>query len=321
MKVGCPGLGSYTGLIKELGKFLNWEIIIPLPTEKSTELGNKYLASELMCLPAKVTLGTMIEACKQGATDLVMYDACGICRQKAYWILQQRVLRKLGYTATVHPVRLGLGTPNDLRAIDPSLSYWKSWVAFYKLIRWIFKYEEKEDGLEDTRQVKIGIVGEIYTILDPVVNRDLVKKIRKMGASVHSFLNFSYFISKKFHMRGWMNRADRELLNIAMKKSHEIFPKEIGGHGNEAITFTIYYALKKFDGVIHLMPFPCMPEATVAPVIDDISRDYSIPVMRLILDTQTAEAGLNTRLEAFVDILSRKKRQIKVGVVKSEPQG
>jgi len=309
MKIGCPSFGNYTSLIKKLGDYLGWDTITPPVSERTIELGSKYLASELMCLPAKSTLGSMIQACELGATDLIMYDACGICRQKAYWILQQRALRKLGYTATVHPVRLGLSTPNDLRAIDPSLSYWKSWVAFYKLIRWIFKHEEKEDGPEDTRQVKIGLVGEIYTILDPVVNRDLVRKLRNMGASVHSFLNFSYFISKKFHMRGWMNKVDRELLNIAMKKSHELFPKEIGGHGNESITFTIYYALKKFDGVIHLMPFPCMPEATVSPVIDDISRDYSIPVMRFILDTQTAEAGLNTRLEAFVDILSRKKNK------------
>jgi len=308
MKISCPPFGNYTPLIKELSDYLGWEFIIPAPpSEKSVALGTKHLASELMCLPAKSTLGSMIQACELGATDLIMFDSCGLCRQKAYWILQQRALRKLGYSATVHPVRLGLGTPRDIQAIDPSIPFWKAWCGFIKAIRWVFEHEKGAEVPNDS-QVKIGIVGEIYTVLEPAVNKNLIKKLEKMGASVHNFLTLSYFISEKFHLKGWMSHADREILQMAMRKSHEYFPLEIGGHGNEAITFAIYYALKKFDGVIHLLPFPCMPEATVSPVLDDISRDFGIPVMRLIIDTHTAEAGLDTRLEAFVDILERKNR-------------
>jgi len=313
MKISCPYFGNYTPLIKELSDYLGWEFISPpSPSEKSIDLGNKHLAAELMCLPAKVTLGSMIQACEKGATDLIMFDSCGLCRQKAYWILQQRALRKLGYNAIVHPIRLGWGTPKDIRAIDPRIPYWKVWWAFIKAIRWVFEHENRSEVqiLPDSNLVKIGIVGEIYTVLEPAVNKNLIKKIEKMGASIHNFLTLSYFISKKFHLRGWMNKGDREILKVAMKKSHEYFPTEIGGHGNEAITFTIYYALKKFDGVIHLLPFPCMPEATVAPVLDDISRDYNIPVMRLIIDTHSSEVALDTRLEAFIDILQRKKREL-----------
>lgn len=310
--ISCPYFGNYTPIIKQLGDYLNWEFILPPPpSDKSIELGNKYLASELMCLPAKSTLGSMIQACEQGATDLIMFDACGLCRQKAYWILQQRALRKLGYDATVHPIRLGINTPRDIRAIDPSVPYWKVWWAFVKVIHQIFEYERKVEVPVLEGQVKIGLVGEIYTILEVAVNRNLIKKLEKLGASVHNFVNLSYFVSKKFHLKGWMNKGDRETLKVAMRKSHEYFPKEIGGHGNEAITFTIYYGLKGFDGVLHILPFPCAPESTVASVVDDISRDYSIPVMRLIFDVHTAEAGLDTRLEAFVDVLKRKKAHSK----------
>lgn len=313
MKVSCPYFGNYTPIIKQFADYLNWEFLLPSPpSEKSIELGNKCLASELMCLPAKVTLGSMVEACKLGATDLIMFDSCGLCRQKAYWILQQRALRKLGYSATVHPIRLGLSTPRDICAIDPSLPYWKAWQAFIKIILWILKQEKKEQMLQDDSRVKIGLVGEIYSILEPAVNKNLIKKLEKLGASVHNFVNLSYFVSKKFHLMGWMNKGDREILKVAMRKSHECFPKEIGGHGNEAITFTIYYGLKRFDGVLHILPFPCMPEATVSSVVDDVSHDYNIPVMRLIFDTHTAEAGLDTRLEAFVDVLKRKKAHLAV---------
>ena len=50
-----------------------------------------------------------------------------------------------------------------------------------------------------------------------------------------------------------------------------------------------------------------MPESTVAPVLDDIGHDYSVPVMRFIYDTHTGEGGMDTRLEAFTDILNMKK--------------
>lgn len=101
--------------------------------------------------------------------------------------------------------------------------------------------------------------------------------------------------------------VDRQTFLDAKKQAHRYFPKEIGGHGIESIIHTIYYGMRKFDGVIHILPMPCMPESTVAPILDDISHDYGIPLMRLIFDTHTAEAGLDTRLEAFVDILKRKK--------------
>jgi predicted nucleotide-binding protein (sugar kinase/HSP70/actin superfamily) len=51
-----------------------------------------------------------------------------------------------------------------------------------------------------------------------------------------------------------------------------------------------------------------MPESTVAPVLDAISEDYSLPVLRLVFDEHSGEAGVDTRLEAFVDILKRKKK-------------
>lgn len=266
---------------------------------------------ELMCLPAKVGLGQFIDACDKGATKLVMVDSCGECRLKCYWILQQRALRKLGYDVTVYPIRLGKYSPSDIRQVDPSIPYWKAWTIFIKILRDAYNLDQKTqyDLFEESNQVKIGIVGEIYTMLEPGVNKRVVEKMEKMGALVHNSLPLSYFIFKGLYNRGWLRRKgmDRKTWLIAGEKAHKYFPKEIGGHGNESIIHTIYYALKGFDGVLHLLPFPCSPEATVAPILDDIHKDYGIPVMRLIFDTHTGEAGLDTRLEAFVDILKRKK--------------
>jgi len=38
-----------------------------------------------------------------------------------------------------------------------------------------------------------------------------------------------------------------------------------------------------------------------------VSKDHNIPVFTFFLDEQTGKAGMNTRLEAFVDLMKRKK--------------
>lgn len=310
LKVSCPHMGSYTDLItKEFSKSFGWEVTVINPSQSGIELGARHM-NELMCLPAKVTLGGFIEAAQKGVRDFLMFDSCGDCRLKSYWILQQRALKKLGYDATVYPVRLGKATPGDIRRADPSISTWKAWRVFLKTLGKIRRLDrELWHKLGENGAVRIGLVGEIFSILEPAVNRDLIKKLEKLGVEVHNSLPLSYFIFKEFYNRGWMERdgIDRVAFLKARALANEYFPKEsIGGHGKESIIHTIYYALRGFDGVIHVLPFPCAPESTVAPIIEDIGRDYSVNVMRLTFDTHTAEAGLVTRLEAFTDMLKRK---------------
>ncbi len=176
MKVAIPHMGKYSEpIIKQLGESLGWEVVMPpLPSQKTIELGSKYM-NELMCLPAKVTLGTMIEACEMGAEHLIMFDSCGQCRLKTYWILQERVLKKLGYDVSVHPMRLGKGTPHDIRRIDPSVPLWKAWLTIIKILRQVNELDKRlwVEILDESNLVKIGIVGEIYTILSPDVNKGL----------------------------------------------------------------------------------------------------------------------------------------------------
>jgi len=315
-KISYPSMGIYTNLLGKLGDYLGWDIIPPPPPAQSiVERGAKYM-NELMCLPAKVGLGQFIYACEKGATKLLMFDSCGECRLKCYWILQQRVLRNLGYDATVYPIRLGKMTPVDIHRVDPSVSYWKAWVTFFKILRDAYRLDNAQqyEIPEESKLIKVGITGEIFTMLEPGVNKRLIEKMEKMGVLVHNSLPLSYFIFKGLYNRGWMNRkgVNRQAWLTAKEQAHRYFPKEIGGHGNESIIHTIYYALSGFDGVIHVLPFPCSPESTVAPIIDDIHSDYNFPVMRLIYDTQTGEAGLDTRIEAFVDMLKRRKDGKKV---------
>ena len=61
----------------------------------------------------------------------------------------------------------------------------------------------------------------------------------------------------------------------------------------------------KIDGIILISAFPCGPDSMVNEMIARSFRE--LPVLKLILDTQAGTAGIETRLESFVDILKLKK--------------
>ena len=68
-----------------------------------------------------------------------------------------------------------------------------------------------------------------------------------------------------------------------------------------------------WDGMVHIWPFSCMPELTAQTIIPSVTNDYSMPVLPLIVDEQTGEAGFQTRLEAFVDMLKIKRENERNG--------
>ena len=88
--------------------------------------------------------------------------------------------------------------------------------------------------------------------------------------------------------------------------------RAIGGETIETIGDTVFAARNGIDGVIHIMPFSCMPEIVSQNILTKVSREEDIPVMTLVLDEQTGKAGYQTRIEAFIDLVKRKKMRQKI---------
>jgi len=63
---------------------------------------------------------------------------------------------------------------------------------------------------------------------------------------------------------------------------------------------------KEYDGLVHLAPFTCMPEIIAQNIMPKTKED--IPVLTILCDEQLAKPGMLTRLEAFVDLLERRRR-------------
>ncbi len=148
--------------------------------------------------------------------------------------------------------------------------------------------------------VKVGIVGEIYVLLEPTANLEIEETLGNLGVEVER----SMFLTGWARDNTWKETVEGMTVKDA---AHPYLPELIGGHGRDSIGNTVLYAKRKFDGIIQLAPFTCIPEIVARTILPAVSKDYNIPVLTFFLDEQTGKAGMNTRLEAFVDLMKRKK--------------
>lgn len=145
----------------------------------------------------------------------------------------------------------------------------------------------------------VGIVGEIYTVLEPFVNLRVEERLGEMGVVVHRFIWLSHWIIEHVVLSSLHLKRDTHLRRWARPYLHHF----VGGHGLESVAHTVQLAAQKVDGVIHLLPFTCMPEIVAQSILPQVSRDYDLPILTLVLDEHSGEAGIITRLEAFTDLL------------------
>ncbi|NPV70912.1 MAG: CoA protein activase [Firmicutes bacterium] len=157
--------------------------------------------------------------------------------------------------------------------------------------------------VDDPEPIRVGIVGEIFMVLDGFSNMDVERRLGEMGVEVHRFLSMGEWVRSNLLPKSFMPHEAREMVALASPYLNYF----VGGHGVESVGGVRVYARLGFDGVVQIMPFTCMPEIVAQSVLKNVSRDHSIPVLTLSLDEHTAEAGLQTRLEAFVDLLKRRR--------------
>ncbi|MCL2526467.1 MAG: acyl-CoA dehydratase activase-related protein [Coriobacteriia bacterium] len=60
------------------------------------------------------------------------------------------------------------------------------------------------------------------------------------------------------------------------------------------------------DGIVMISTFPCGPDSLFAELVIRLVKD--VPVLSLVIDEHDATAGIQTRLESFIDIIEAKKK-------------
>ncbi len=97
IKITTPHMGNLHLLLDDLFGRLGVEYIKPPKSStKTLELGIKH-GPEFACLPLKINLGNFIQALDKGANTIAMAGGHGPCRFGYYGIVEERILRDLGY--------------------------------------------------------------------------------------------------------------------------------------------------------------------------------------------------------------------------------
>ena len=171
------------------------------------------------------------------------------------------------------------------------------------------KYTETVIELSDSQKhpLKILIIGEIFLVLDEVSNQKIEKKLGNLGVEVDKSIYLSDWILENLTPGNNRQKDKKQKIEQLAKPYLKDF---VGGHGRESVGETVLASSEGYDGVIHISPFTCLPEITAQGILPQIGYDKNIPIMSLSFDEQTGEAGINTRLEAFVDLITRSKWQI-----------
>ncbi|MBB6216933.1 putative nucleotide-binding protein (sugar kinase/HSP70/actin superfamily) [Anaerosolibacter carboniphilus] len=132
---------------------------------------------------------------------------------------------------------------------------------------------------------KVALLGHPYNLYDAFVSMNLVEKLRGHGLQVLTPESMDVKV---------MN----EKAALMDKKMFWSFGRKILG--------TAFYAMEQQDiqGIIYLSSFGCGLDSVLADIVERrVRRNSDKPFTLLTLDEHTGEAGMDTRIEAFVDMI------------------
>ncbi|NLB33278.1 MAG: 2-hydroxyglutaryl-CoA dehydratase [Tissierellia bacterium] len=179
-----------------------------------------------------------------------------------------------------------------------------------EMIALIKKYKNKIKYISvdiNKTPLKIAIIGEIYTVIEPYSNFYIEDRLMDYGVSTKRLMTPSWWVKN-------MALSPLKLNSLDIKKaSRDYLSMAIGGHARECIGEAVMAYEDGFDGAIQIFPMGCMPEIVSKAILPSISRDSNFPIMSLVVDDMTGEAGYITRVEAFVDLLERRRDNVLYG--------
>lgn len=324
-------------------RLLGYETIpCPPMTKQTLEIGSKN-SPDMICTPFKITLGNQIEAAEQGANVVIMpgagcrlgfYDILQrqILEDLGYEIDLISLFDYVPTAKRLFQTMKGKNPELSEELFDEvfalivqitidmdELAEFKRHNRAFELEKGAFKghyqaylaevrqaatasearaignrYREilKKIALDKPdRPIRIGILGEIYVVVEPFSNAHLEDWLMDRGVEVNRPFDLTRMALAIHDIPG------------QIEKSGGYVQYNIGSTANDVISQAHRMMQEGVDGIIHLKPASCSPEITAMTILQNMSRDFGVPVMYMTFDTETGEAGVHTRLEAFHDML------------------
>jgi predicted nucleotide-binding protein (sugar kinase/HSP70/actin superfamily) len=320
-KIGIPYalyFYEYYPLWKEFLTRLGADVILSQPTNKKIlDLGIRSALSEV-CLPVKIFYGHVLSLSEQ--VDYILIPRM-VCIERGAFFCPKMIglpdmvrssLQNLPTQLTpIIDVRQSYGTwKNSLMEVgklitdnssEISRAFYDSWKIFQQNYlanildpNLLFKSSVQNKISDIPRRdieipVNIAVLGHNYLTNDPYVNMGLINKLKKMNVNV----------------------LTPEIVHPAIikKQLKKLYKPIFWSLSRKVVGAAFYYFEKKVDGIIHLTSFECGEDSMVGELIHHQSQKYpEVSYTEFVFDEHSGEAGINTRIEAFLDMIRRKKR-------------
>jgi len=328
IKIGIPRAllyYQYYPMWKTFFEELGAEVVISPPTTQAMlSEGSSRVVAET-CLPTKVFLGHVLALVKK--CDFIFIPAVRSMKRKVYNC--SKLLGLPDMTKAVIPesppildididinkgkhvlyqaiYKLGRHfTWNPFGVRRASMAAWQAYLDYQQLmcshsltppqaIERMFGTPEVEPKTHSNHriptQTTIAIIGHPYLLYDEHINHRLIYRLKQAQNKV---------LTPEMLTTEELESATARLVGRAQWTcDHEV----IGAGG--------YYLESGVDGIIGIMNFGCGPDSLLMNMLHrQASRLQTTPFMSLTLEEHTAEAGVVTRLEAFLDMIERRKRR------------
>ena len=171
-----------------------------------------------------------------------------------------------------------------------------------------FKKKEKQEfSLKiQSKKPKIVLISHPYNLYDDYVNLRMKEKLEKLGAQpifidevpIKTQTSSLKYRASTYGSEG--KEGDKVLFapqKLGWPKFHWEFGEEIMERIKEVLKHDI-------TGVIEISSFGCGCDAVIKEFVEKTFKQNKIPFLYLMIDEQAGEAGIQTRLEAFLDTLS-----------------
>ncbi len=142
-----------------------------------------------------------------------------------------------------------------------------------------------EEAAASAQQPVIMLVAHPYVAHDPYIGGEVVRLLEANGA----FVAF----------------ADAFDAQRALEASYDFSPT-MPWSVNRELTGVIALESGSVDGVVLVSAFPCGPDSMTNDIV--ARRVQGKPTLTLTIDAQSGTAGLETRIESFVDILQYQRK-------------
>lgn len=150
--------------------------------------------------------------------------------------------------------------------------------------------------------LKVGLLGEIYTVVETFANLRLEERLGYLGVEVVRTISLKEWVQNHIFKKALGLYSLRPLERAARGYLRGF----IGGHGLETVARSVELGKENLAGIIQILPLSCMPEVVAQAILPQISADQNVPILSLVVDEHSGETGFQTRLEAFVDLLQRR---------------